>query len=58
MDHYFCLICEEHQDILLEDGDGSQVICTHNELSHSLLIDFNIVGRDVSCSTSTLEVDK
>ena len=48
-DNYFCLIGKEHQDILLADGDSSQVICTHEELSDSQLIDFNIVGSDVSC---------
>ena len=25
-----CLACEEHQQQLLEDGDGSQVLCTHS----------------------------
>ena len=49
--------------MLLEDGDRSQVICTHKDIlgSESQLsdsIDFNIVGKGKFSQTSHLEVDK
>ena len=32
VDHSLCRLCRSKQEILFENGDGSQVVCTHEDL--------------------------